>query len=601
MPDLQADPQSSHYADAPLSRTVVLASVSLYPLWHLAAPSDATDPWSVWWLVASSFFLVDYLSRHVGFVARHFATLLYCCAALCTVQLFVLAYLNEMRTFYAIGSVMSVISTSAFIRSKPEFIGFGVLVVALSVVLFALEPMAQKAAYWGGSITIVVGAYFRLSAQLRVAEVTREHQEQLEAAVRRRTLELSEANRQLRREMEAKVRLEEELRLAQKLEAVGRLAGGIAHEFNNLLTRIRLYAEFSLERVDVGSKVHADLEEIQKAGRQAAALTRQLLTFSRQGQASPEVIDANEAIRSASTMLRHLLGEKIDFECELGEGCYAVFIDRGQFEQVLVNLVLNARDAMPDGGRFTVATRLVRRSDPECAGLPETVRDEELVLVTLTDDGMGMDSETRERAFDPFFSRKPVSAGTGLGLSIVFGILNHAGGHVRVESEPGKGACFELFWPLSDAPLTREKTARPRAVELAGTECVLLVEDEPELRSALLRVLAGNGYRVLEAADPEVALRVADEHDGPIDLLLTDVVMPIMNGVDLAEAVCSQRPETRVILMSGYMDLRETLTGSLPPGVDFLAKPFESEDLARKARAVLDARSRSCGEAKGDA
>jgi len=583
--------QSSQYADAPLSRTVILASVALYPLWHLATPSDAIDPWIVWWIVAASFFLVDFMSRRVAFVARNFSRLLYLCASLCTMQLFMLAFLNDMRPFYAIGSVMSVLSTSMFIRSKPDFIAFGLFVLVLSSVLMTLEPSSQKAAYWGGSFTIIVGAYFRLSAQLRVAEVTREHQEQLESAVKERTLELSEANRLLRREIEEKVRLEEGLRLSQKLEAVGRLAGGIAHEFNNLLTRIRLYAEFSLARVPSGSESQADIEEILNAGRQAATLTRQLLTFSRQDESNPRVVDVNDAIGESSTMLRHLLGEKINFVCDLGDESHTIFIDRGQFEQVLVNLVLNARDAMPDGGRCAIETRVVRSGDPEFRDLPESVRGQELVLVAIEDTGIGMDAETRARAFDPFFSRKPVNAGTGLGLSIVFGITDHAGGHIRISSEPGKGARFELFWPRSrELPLGMEESNRPVA-ELMGSECILLVEDESELRHALFRVLSANGYRVLEAKDPETAIRAAGAHEGPIELLLTDVVMPTMNGVDLADAICSNRPETRVILMSGYMDLRESLTASPPPGVDFLPKPFESDELAVKVRTVLDAKA----------
>lgn len=589
----QAAEAGSDYGEPPIPRNIYAVSAVLYPLWHLAAPAGATDPWPVWWAIAACFLLVDLASRVVPFVERHRGLLLHLCAWLCTLQLYVLAFLNDMQPFYVVGSVMAVLAVSVSIRTRSMHLAYGVFVLSLSLFLFALDPEAQKAAYWGGMLTIIAGSYYRLSAQLTAAQLIREHQERLEDRVKERTSELSEANRRLRREMEVRARLEQELRVSQKLEAVGRLAGGLAHEFNNLLTRIRLYAELALEKAPPDAGLRQDVEEIQKAGRQATTLTRQLLTFSRRGETRAEVLDVNEVVEESSLMLRHLLGEKTDLACLLGDGPLRIRADRRQLEQVLVNLVLNARDAMAEGGRLTIETSLVGRAGASAHALPETPGEREYVLVAVSDTGVGMDAETRARAFDPFFTRKPVNRGTGLGLSIVYGILNQAGGHVRVLSEPGKGARFELFWPLVRELPVRPAEASPLQTLPSGGERVLLVEDEPDLRLALKRLLERSGYAVLDAEGPRSALAIAEAEPGPIHLLVTDVVMPEMSGVDLAETLCRTRPETRVLLISGHMVLDGQLERALPPGVAFLAKPFESADLSAKVREVLDAATAS--------
>jgi len=578
----------SNWADALLSRKVVVTLAVIYPLWHLAAPSDALDPWPVWWGIAASFLVVDQASRRIPFIKHHVVSLLRLCAWSCTLQLYVLAFLNGMNPFYVVGSAISVLVVAASSRTKADHLAYGFFVFVLSAVLFALDPEARNAVYWGGMLSIIAGSYYRLSVQLTAAQLAREHRARLEEQVRERTSELSDANRRLRREIEARARVEDELRVSQKLEAVGRLAGGLAHEFNNLLTRIRLYAELALEKAPANADVREDVAEIQKAGREATALTRQLLTFSRGGETRTDLLDVNGAVEESSMMLRHLLGEDIDLTCILGDGPHRVRADRRQFEQVLVNLVLNARDAMREGGRLTIETSLVSPHGPGGQSLPETLREHEYVRIALSDTGVGMDSETRARAFDPFFTRKPVSHGTGLGLSIVYGILNRAKGHVRVLSEPGKGACFELFWPLaSELPVLGHEPTSTR-LSRGGGERVLLVEDEPDLRLALKRLLEGSGYSVLDAGDPREALQIAEADPGPIELLLTDVVMPVMSGVDLADAICRVRPETRVLLMSGHMVLDGEVDRALPPGVAFLAKPFESKQLSAKVRAVLD-------------
>jgi two-component system cell cycle sensor histidine kinase/response regulator CckA len=585
-PTIETD---SAYGDQPPSRTIFVLSALIYPFWYLAAPSGTIDPWLAWWGVAACFLAVDLAARMSTFVERHVVLLLHLCAFLTTLQLYLLAFLNEMHPFYVVGSVMSVLAVSVSIRTRSVHLAYGVFILVLTAVLFALGPESRKAAYWGGMLTIVAASYFRLSGQLTAAKLTREHQEWLEERVRERTAELSDANQRLRREMEQRGRLEEELRVSQKLEAVGRLAGGIAHEFNNLLTRIRLYAGLALEEVPENAPMRGDIDEIQKAGRQAAALTQQLLTFSRRGEVRPETLDLDEVVENSSKMLRHLLGENIDLVFDTDGERHLIHVDRGQLEQVLVNLVLNARDAMTQGGSMSIATSLVHPNSDASHALPDGLDDDEYVLLAVSDSGVGMDSETRARAFDPFFTRKEVNRGTGLGLSVVYGIVNQANGHVRVLSKPGEGARFELFWHRShEIPVQPSNTGPARTLD-RGDERILLVEDEVELRLALKRLFTSNGYRVLDSGDPVAALRIAETSDEPIDLLVTDVVMPAMNGVDLAEAACAVHPESRVLLISGHMVLDAALEQALPAGVAFLAKPFEAEDLMVKVREVLDA------------
>ena len=589
MPQRQAEGIESAHGISPLQPRVVVTSALIYPLWHLAAPAAATDPWWAWWAVAATLLAVTGASLRFPVVARHQSVLLYLCSWLFTLHLYVLSYVNDMHPFYVVGSVMAVFATAVSIRSRPTLLGFGIFVAVLSAALFALDPEGRKAAYWGGMLTVIGTTYYRLMAQLTAARLSREHQQRLEQRVKERTSELSEANRRLRREMEERARLEEELRLSQKLEALGRLAGGVAHEFNNLLTRIRLYADLLLEDADPDSSLHNEVGEIQKAGRQAADLIQQLLTFSRRGHVQMEVLDLNGVVAESSSMLRHLLGEDSDLICALGEGLHCIHADRGQIEQILVNLALNARDAMPEGGRFRIETSTLTGDEFRARGLPESLADGDYVVLAVSDTGVGMDPETRARAFDPFFSRKPAHEGTGLGLSIVYGIVNQGGGYVRVLSEKDKGARFELYWPQThERPVQRAGAPSSRAAR-GGSERILLVEDEADLRRALHMLLSGNGYAVIDAGDGATALRMASEDEGEIDLLITDVVMPRMGGLELVEEMSVKRPGTRVLLMSGHLNHPSLRDWTPPPGVALLPKPFDPEDLTSMVREVLDA------------
>ncbi len=375
-------------------------------------------------------------------------------------------------------------------------------------------------------------------------------------------------------------RAEEQLRVAQRLEAVGRLAGGVAHDFNNLLVAIIGYAEFAMESVREGDPGRSDLEQIRKAGERAAALTRQLLAFSRKQLLKPEVISLTEVVRGMSTMLTRLIGEDIEFRTVLGDDAATVLADPGQIEQVLMNLVVNARDAMPMGGMLTIEVG---------------TKTEGVVVLTVTDTGSGMDDVTKAQIFEPFFTTKPQGEGTGLGLSTVYGIVQQTGGTITVETAPGAGAAFKLVFPrdASGAPPTnRQPEQRPEA-SARGTETILIVEDEDAVRHLAERFLSAAGYCVLAAASGDEALKVWESHDGAIDLLLTDVVMPKMSGHELASRLTSMRSNLRVLYMSGYSGTAISQHGVLARGTHLVEKPFTGADLSRRVREVLDEGDRS--------
>jgi len=573
--------------DPVVTRRVIFVVGLGYPLWYLVAPVGARDAWWTWAGVSAVFLVSAGLAPRVRFFERQLRNM-FPGPWLSTLQVYVLACLNDMHLFYTAGSVMSVIAVSATITSKEGLACYGLFVSALGVALFAIDPDPIKAACWFGVLPVVVIAYQRLTLGLTHARIADQYRDKLEHDVAARTSELSEANLRLRREMEERARLEEELRLAHKLEAVGRLAGGVAHEFNNLLTRIRLYAELALDKEPAESRLREDVGEIQKAGRQAAVLTRQLLTFSRRGEVRSELLDLNEVVEASSSMLRHLLGEGTELVVMLGEGPLALVADRGQVEQVLVNLALNARDAMPEGGRLTIETSAWSPDEIGDVQREDLHRASDCVLLTFTDTGIGMDAQTSARAFDPFFTSKAENSGTGLGLSIVYGVLNQLGGRVRVSSEPGKGARFELYWPRTYAVPADAPAQEPAREIRGGTERILLVEDEVDLRKVLERLLCAGGYTVLPAENATRALRMAADATEPIDLLLSDVVMPGMSGIELAESMRVSAPDVKVLLISGHLEPRETNQPLIPQGVELLAKPFEADDLMLKVREVLD-------------
>jgi signal transduction histidine kinase len=413
----------------------------------------------------------------------------------------------------------------------------------------------------------------------------RELQAELEQRVEHRTADLRRETSERRRTEATLLQREEQLRQAQKLEAIGRLAGGISHDFNNLLSVILSYGEGMLAAPDLPSGCRADLEEIVKAGERAAALTRQLLAFSRQQVLEPRQLDLNEVLTGFERMLGRLLGEDIDLRLALAPGIGAVHADRGQIEQLVLNLVINARDAMPAGGNLTIETRDVEL-DEAYANDHFDVVPGPYVLLGVSDTGVGMDRETQAKVFEPFFTTKPPGKGTGLGLSTVFGIVKQSGGSIWIYSEPGRGTTFKIYLPRVRAAARDETGAR--AATPRGSETILLVEDDVQVRAVASRILSRGGWTVLESASAADAVRIAREHPAPIDLLLTDVIMPGMNGRQVADAILAVRPGTRILFMSGYTDDVVLHHGGLEPDVDFVQKPLTPEHLARKVRQVLD-------------
>lgn len=380
--------------------------------------------------------------------------------------------------------------------------------------------------------------------------------------------------------------LESHLRQAQKMEAVGQLTGGIAHDFNNLLSVIIAYAQFAMDQLPEPDPVRKDIKEIHDAGRRAADLTRQLLAFSRQQILEPQVISLNGVLDGMEKLLRRLLGENIAIDVRRAPDLGTVVADPGQMEQVIVNLAVNARDAMPSGGKLTMETGNVT-VDEEYAERHVSVTPGRYVLLSVTDTGCGMSEETRERIFEPFFTTKEKGKGTGLGLATAYGIVKQSGGNIWVYSEPGRGTTFKIYLPRVDIEAAEIREARTEA-RVTGAETVLIVEDEDGVRRAAERILEGAGYRVLTAADGDAALHQCEQHQDGIHLLLTDVVMPRMSGRDLASRVKALNPRVKVLFMSGYADNAIVHYGVLTPGTRFIGKPFSVAGLRRKVREVLD-------------
>jgi PAS domain S-box-containing protein len=380
---------------------------------------------------------------------------------------------------------------------------------------------------------------------------------------------------------------EQQLRQAQKMEAVGQLAGGIAHDFNNLLTGILSYCDLILQEIRGGDPIRADLEQIRHAGLRAAGLTRQLLAFSRRQVLQPRVLSLNSTVAELDGMLRRLLAADIMLESELDPALGYVLADPGQIEQVLVNLVVNARDAMPRGGRVRIATANVRLA-AEGEERPNGVRPGVYVALSVTDTGVGMDLQTQARIFEPFFTTKEPGKGTGLGLSTVYGIAQQSGGHVTVESAPGQGATFTVYLPRHDAAAAAIPARHDRRSLPGGRETILLVEDEAAVRSSARRLLERYGYTVMEARHGADALRMVEEGGPEVDLVLTDLVMPEMGGRELVERLRARRPTLKVLYMSGYTEKAITADGIMPPRTGFVEKPFTVEQLLRRLREILD-------------
>jgi signal transduction histidine kinase len=382
-------------------------------------------------------------------------------------------------------------------------------------------------------------------------------------------------------------RLEGQLRVAQRLEAIGQLAGGVAHDFNNLLSVILSYTDFAIAALRHDDPLQDDLSSVKQAAVRAANLTRQLLAFGRKQLMEPVVIVLNDVVGGMQSMLRRLIGEDIELRFVLAADLGNIKADPGQLEQVLMNLVVNARDAMLAGGTMTVETANVEL-DEQFAQNHIGVTPGSYVRLSVTDTGSGMDEETKARLFDPFFTTKDPGRGTGLGLSTVYGIVKQSGGHILVDSEPAKGTRFEIYLPREFSVAKVSSRARADAAHSVGTETILVVEDEEELRRLANRILGRAGYTVLTAADGEEALQICKTHRGAIELLLTDVVMPKMGGRELATRIVVERPAIKVLYTSGYTDDAIAHQGVLDPGVRFVAKPVTPAELTRKVREVLD-------------
>jgi two-component system, cell cycle sensor histidine kinase and response regulator CckA len=381
--------------------------------------------------------------------------------------------------------------------------------------------------------------------------------------------------------------LERQLRMAGKMEAVGRLSGGIAHDFNNLLGVIIGYGQVLKRRLGAGSDLLECAEEIEKAGQRAASLTRQLLAFSRQQILTPSILKLNDLVLDMAKMLPRLLGEDITVNTSLSSDLGMVKADQGQIEQVIMNLAVNARDAMPEGGTLRIETANVEL-DQAYAWQHPGAKPGRYVMLAVIDSGTGIDSDTLTHIFEPFFTTKEVGKGTGLGLATVYGVVKQSGGYIWVESEPGHGASFQIFLPRVDEPTADTGATTPVDETVGGSEIILLVEDSEALRKLTRSFLESHGFKVLVAQDGEEALEVEARHSGKIDLLLTDVVMPGMNGRALAERLLPKQLGMQVLYISGYTDSFVARHGVLEEGMVLLHKPFTEEVLIRKVRGVLD-------------
>ena len=382
---------------------------------------------------------------------------------------------------------------------------------------------------------------------------------------------------------------EKDARLLQmsKMEAVGRLAGGVAHDFNNLLTAILGYTNLVLDELGTDHPSRPDVEQIQHAAERAATLTRQLLAFSRRQVLQPEILDLNQVVGNIESLLRRLVGEQTRFVTEFAPAVGRIYADQGQLEQVLMNLTINARDAMERGGTLSIATS-------DCTVTPEFARQHrglvpgEYVVLQVSDTGVGMEAHVVEHLFEPFFTTKRRGQGTGLGLATVYGIIKQSGGYVAVDTQVGKGTIFRIYLPHThleqQLPVEVRRHSRPER----GSETILLVEDQPEVRAIARTILSRQGYRIIEADSGVAALDFVKSQDEPIDMLLTDVIMPILGGQDLAREVLVLRPGVRVLFASGYTDDVLVQQGVLQPGAEWIQKPFTKESLSQKVRSVLD-------------
>ena len=409
----------------------------------------------------------------------------------------------------------------------------------------------------------------------------------LERRVAERTAEIVSANNGLQKEIAERKLVEDQLRQSQKMESIGTLAGGLAHDFNNLMTAVTGYSEMALRGLELTNPVRSKIDEIKKAGERAASLTRQLLAFSRKQVLQPKVLDLNTVVIGMSKMLPRMIGEDIELRIELAASLDRVEADPGQMEQILMNLAVNARDAMPNGGLLTIETRNVYL-DGNYASRHAVVQAGHYAMLSVSDNGYGMDHETQAHIFEPFYTTKEVGKGTGLGLSMVYGIVKQSGGTIWVYSEEGKGTTFKIYLPRIDEVGMTEELGESSIAVQRGNETILLVEDEDIVRNLSKEILEDYGYAVVTAPNGQEGIRICRAFDGQIDLVITDVVMPQMSGRELAENVSVLRPDARVLFMSGFTNDAVVRHGVLVDDLCFIQKPFSPDALALKVREVLD-------------
>jgi len=537
--------------------------------------------------------------RHLPLLAF---VMVLCCAT--AIELMILHFGGHESTYY-VGMILLGISVVGFVPARFLFhvvIASTIYAVYLIPILVTESIAAHRDFLISNTFMVLIFSTMLLmrylSGKALVAELglqydLEQYRERLEMVVEERTAALRDAVKDLKKEIvehqraeEERERLQAQLLQAQKMESIGRLAGGIAHDFNNILTAILSYAELSLMKLPANDPLRGHQISIQEASEKAAALTHQLLAFSRRQVLEMKAVDLNAVVTGIAKMLTRMIGEDVSLELKTGATVSTVRADESQLEQVLMNLAVNARDAMPSGGRLLIETADVDPDDVSLQALGMKAPGAH-VMLSVTDSGAGMSTEVRERIFEPFFTTKELGRGTGLGLATVYGIVKQHGGHIIVDSEPGKGTIFRILLPLTAGP-GPQQAAEPSGPLPEGTETLLVVEDDELVRGLIDEVLAPLGYRVLITASGDDALKTSDSFPGPVDLLLTDVVMPGMNGRQLAEVMRTRRPGIKGLFMTGYTQDALSTQGILEPGVALIHKPLRPGTLARQIRQVLD-------------
>ena len=580
-----------------LAKAMLVAGV-IYPLWFALTPDGAKDSLLLWIAVGAVMMAPATLVALVPATRPHLGSLCGFVECLLTTKFFVLAALNDAHAFYAIGAALQAANAGFVFQRRPAllmYIGY----VALLGVATALA--SDWAPIYALPVFVALAlAYWHLNHRTRAEMREARHRDDLErlvdqrtAELRLRTEDLAEANERLSREIAERERVERSLRVWQRLQAMARLAGGVAHDFNNLLTTITVYSELLRDRLPAGSSEARDAEEVCRAAERATALTGQLLAFSRDASLENDVVDLNEVLRDARTIVHSVSAEDIEVVMDLAPFSVDVRGNRAQFEQVVANLTANARDAMPDGGVLHIETRVVFREELAPGELPGDWSADPVALLRVRDTGVGMDEETLQHVFDPFFTTKEVGKGTGLGLAAVYGIVQQGHGWIRVESRPGEGTEFTVYWP-SDASNAEvagayEELADATAVAPSSKPQILVVDDEPSLRMLVARILEEDGCDVVTVADAEAALEAVRDVKRRIDLMVTDVVLPRHNGIDLWREADRLRPGMRVLFISGHLHHPSLASRELPPGLPLLPKPFSSRVLIDEVRSVLGA------------